>query len=58
MASEIQSHYNDLDPPLPDIVLFGLPRKALKCFFYTLINGGLFSFPTNVGHHNPVPTPL
>ena len=23
--------------------------------FHTLINGGLFSSPTNVGHHNPPP---
>ena len=23
--------------------------------FHTLINGGLFSSPTNVGHHNPLP---
>ncbi|KAG7013676.1 hypothetical protein SDJN02_23843, partial [Cucurbita argyrosperma subsp. argyrosperma] len=24
--------------------------------FHTLVNGGLFSFPTNVGHHNPPPS--
>ena len=48
------------DPPLADIVLLGLPLKALKTRllgggFHTFINGVLFSSPTNVGHHNPPP---
>ena len=49
---------NDPDPPLIDIVLFGLSFSGVKTHllgegFHTLINGGLFSSPTNVGHHNP-----
>ena len=29
--------------------------RLLGKSFHTLINGGLFSSPTNVGHHNPPP---
>ena len=52
---------NGSDPPLANIVLFGLPFRAspqgfktrlLGEGFNTLINGILFSSPTNVGHHN------
>ena len=50
---------NGLDPPLADIVLFGFPfwafpqgfkTRLVGEGFHTLINGGLFSFPSNVGH--------
>ena len=46
-VSGSNTNCNAPDPPLADIVLFGLSG------FHTLINGGLFSSPTNVGHHNP-----
>ena len=47
---------NDQDPPQVDIVLFGLSLSGSPSRgFHTLINGGLFSSPTNVGHHNPPP---
>ena len=51
---------NDPDPLLVYIVLFGLSLSGFKtCMlgegFHTLINGGLFFSPTNVGHHNPPP---
>ena len=51
---------NDSDPPLADIVLSSFPFRAspqgfkahlLGEGFYTLINGVLFSSPTNMGHH-------
>ena len=56
----------DPDPPLADIVLFGLSLSGLPSRqgfqtrllggFHTLINnGGLFSSPTNVGHHSSPP---
>ena len=49
--------YNTPDPPLADIVLFGLSLLGFKTRllgegFHTLINGDLFSSPTNVGHHS------
>ena len=52
---------NDPDPPLTYIVLFGLSlsgfpqgfkTRLLGEGFHTLINGGLFSSPTNVGYHS------
>ena len=53
------------DPPLADIVLFGLSlsgfspqdykTRLLGEGFHTLINGVLFSSPTNMGHHNNEP---
>ena len=55
---------NNPDPLLADIVLFelslsGFPQgsktRLLGEDFHTLINGSLFSSPTNVGHHNPPP---
>ena len=42
---------NDPDPPLADI-----KTRLLGEGFHTLTNGGLFSSPTNVGHHNPPPS--
>ena len=33
----------------------GFKTRLLGEGFHTLINGGLFSSPTNVGHHNPPP---
>ena len=61
-STTLQRRCNDPDPPLADIVLFGLSLcpKGFKTRlqgegFHTLINGGLFSSPTNVGHHNPPP---
>ena len=51
---------NAPDPPLADIVLFGLSlsgfpqgfkTRLLGEGFHTLINGVLFSSPTNMGHH-------
>ena len=47
-VSDSDTICNGPDPPLADIVLFGLPLKALKRVysFHTLINGGLFSSPT------------
>ena len=56
---------DSLYPPLVDIVLFqlslsGSPQdfktRLLGEGFHTLINGGLFSSPTNVGHHNLPPS--
>ena len=52
---------NVLDPPLPDIVLFGLFLSCLPSRLYNessmerfphLIKGDLFSSPTNVEHHS------
>ena len=33
----------------------GFKMRLLGEGFHTLINGGLFSSPTHVGHHNPPP---
>ena len=50
---------NDPNPPLADIVLFGLPLSSFPfktCLlgegFHTRIKGVLFSSTINVGHHN------
>ena len=59
----LKEHWcNNPDPPLADIVLFcALPQsfkmRMLGEGFYTLMNGVLFSSPTNVGYHNPPPPP-